>query len=281
MSEDYGKVVSAFWRDTKIRPLDPDGKLLCLYYFTNPHHAMSGLYYCPFDFTARETGIGAVRVRELAMGPLSPFLTVDETTDEVLVHRLARRQIGEKVHPADKRLKGVLKQIEAAQSQRLRLSWYDLYRDWLTEGALEAPLQAPSKPATAAAAETVAAAVTATVTAAAGASARSPAVRATMSANAGLRANSIIAGRFNELTPNLAVTPVNDWLAAGIPIDLICETIERTAARYQPQPGRNQPHSIKYFDKAIRQAHAEAIASKTEPTSLPKKATTPLRDLTV
>lgn len=82
-----------------------------------------------------------------------------------------------------------------------------------------------------------------------------PAVAVAVAANAGLRANPALAG-FNELLPQQAEAPVSDWLAAGIPLPLICETVEAVARRYRPGVKGHQPTSFEYFDKPVRQAFA-------------------------
>jgi hypothetical protein len=261
--EEYGKVVTTFWRDRKVRPLEREARYLLLYWFTCPSKNMAGLFYCPLETAALETGLDTARVRELTLGPLSPFVTYDEETSEILVHRMVRRAVGESIHPADKRLKGVASQVGLAQSDRLRAAWHQLHRDWvhggLTEGDVrdfEGPSEAPSKPVTVAVTE----AVTGTVaesTAGAGREVR-PSVRVAVAANLALRANSRLAGRFNELLPQQAEVQVHDWLEAGIPLELICETVSRVCRKFSPSPGREQPVSFAYFDRAVREAFAKA-----------------------
>lgn len=41
----YRTVDSAFWTDPKVKTLPPDGLLLFLYFITNPHNHVSGIYY--------------------------------------------------------------------------------------------------------------------------------------------------------------------------------------------------------------------------------------------
>lgn len=122
-------------------------------------------------------------------------------------------------------------------------------------GTITAPSQhGVSTPSTGSSTGTGSSAGTST---AAGAGA-APAVRAAIAANDGLRANPHLAGRFNELLPQMAEQPVADWLQAGIPLPLICQTVEEVCRRYKPAPHRKQPSSFAYFDPPIREAHARA-----------------------
>lgn len=103
-----------------------------------------------------------------------------------------------------------------------------------------------------------------------------PAVAVAIAANAGLRANPLLRG-FNELLPQQAEGPVTTWLEAGIPLPLVCETVEATARRYKPGVKGTQPSSFEYFDKPVRQAHARdqgaaqlQAAPTTKPASVPR-----------
>jgi len=275
--EEYGKVVTTFWRDRKVRPLEREAKYLLLYWFTCPSKNMAGLFYCPLESAALETGLDTARVRELTLGPLSPFVTYDEETSEVLVHRMVRRAVGASIHPLDKRLKGVLAQVALAQSDRLRAGWHQLHKNWVQEGTPEgasgAPPEAPSKPVT------VAVAGTGTVAGAvptAGAREVRPSVRVAVAANAGLKANSRLGGRYNELTPQQAEAKTVEWLERGIDLELLCATVRRVAEKFQPGPGREQIVSFGYFERAVAEAHAKArgaaelAAAGEGPTTTPK-----------
>ena len=53
----YRTVNTKFWRDKKIKGLDPISKLLFLYFFTNDHTHVAGLYYLPMPVIPHETGL--------------------------------------------------------------------------------------------------------------------------------------------------------------------------------------------------------------------------------
>lgn len=53
----YRTIDSAFWTDPKIRKLSADAKLLLLYFITNAHTHVSGIYYAPRLLIQHETGL--------------------------------------------------------------------------------------------------------------------------------------------------------------------------------------------------------------------------------
>lgn len=53
----YRTIQAEFWTDPKVRGLSRDGKLLFLYFITNPHAHLSGLYYLPIVTILHETGL--------------------------------------------------------------------------------------------------------------------------------------------------------------------------------------------------------------------------------
>ncbi len=92
-----------------------------------------------------------------------------------------------------------------------------------------------------------------------------PALQVARAANEGLRANPHL-GAEAELYPlraDLAAQPVVDWLAAGIPLDLICTTVREVAVRFRPNARARRIASFAYFDAAVRSADAERSAATT------------------
>jgi len=53
----YRTIDAAFWTDPKVKQLPPDGKLLLLYFITNPHTHVSGIYVLPGVMVQHETGL--------------------------------------------------------------------------------------------------------------------------------------------------------------------------------------------------------------------------------
>lgn len=158
---DYGRILHTFWTDPDIKRLPFEQKGLLLYYFTSPHSSMIGLYHCPFGYVAVETGLSIESIKEWTLGSLSRFVSYDEATEEILVHKAAKHQIGEDLKGGDNRKKAVVKGLAGAHSTTLVRKFLSLYPHWEigfrasvdtvegkapSEAPLEAPSEAPSKP---------------------------------------------------------------------------------------------------------------------------------------
>ncbi|MBK7350733.1 MAG: hypothetical protein IPI92_12830 [Gemmatimonadetes bacterium] len=92
-----------------------------------------------------------------------------------------------------------------------------------------------------------------------------PALQVARAANEGLRANPNL-GAEAEVLPlraDLATQLVADWLAAGIPLDLICATVRDVAVRFRPNVRARRIASFAYFNAAVRAADAERTAAAT------------------
>lgn len=53
----YRTIETSMWSDPKIRSLPPTGKLLFVYFVTNSHTHVSGIYYLPSVLAQHETGL--------------------------------------------------------------------------------------------------------------------------------------------------------------------------------------------------------------------------------
>jgi hypothetical protein len=138
---DYGRIRHTFWTDPDIkRALTPEQKTLLLYYFTSPHRTLIGLYYCPLEYAAGETGIPLERVREWTFGALSRFVTYDEQTEEILVHRAGKHQVGDELKERDNQRKAIEKALHEAHSSCLVRKFLSLYAHWPID------FQAPPEP---------------------------------------------------------------------------------------------------------------------------------------
>ena len=85
-----------------------------------------------------------------------------------------------------------------------------------------------------------------------------PAIQVAQAANRGAQANPLTAAEagLHPLTPDRAQQAVTDWLAAGIPLALVLSVVEEVAKRYTPAGTKRRITSFKYFDAAVREAHA-------------------------
>lgn len=143
---DYGRVRHTFWSDPDVkRKLSPGQKLLLLYFFSNPHTNLCGIYHLPLEYAALETGLDLEDVRRWTAGELGRFVSYDDDTEEVFVHRLAKHQVGEDLSPRDKRAPRIRSEVEGVHSRRLSSLFADTYASWGIVPATPAP-EAPSKP---------------------------------------------------------------------------------------------------------------------------------------
>lgn len=107
---DYGIVSPQFWVGKTGKELrgDVEAQLVALYLMTSPHANMIGVYYCPVEYIAKETGLTLQGASE-ALRRLSSkdFCTYESETEWIFVHSFAANQIGESLKAADKRVLGV------------------------------------------------------------------------------------------------------------------------------------------------------------------------------
>lgn len=80
----YRTIDTSTWFDPKIKSLEPDGKLLFVYLFSNSHGHVSGIYYLPIHSIAHETGIKEARVNTLLDTLFELSLVVYDRVSEVV-----------------------------------------------------------------------------------------------------------------------------------------------------------------------------------------------------
>ena len=153
---DYGSVSPKFWIGQTGRAMrgNVNAQLVALYLITSPHANMIGVFYCPIEYIAKDTGL---TIEGASKGLRSlidlDFCRFDEQTEEVLIHSMAAFQIGERLEAKDKRCIGVAREIEKVSSSLLRegfLARYAVPFNLAYPGQKEAPktspFEAPSKP---------------------------------------------------------------------------------------------------------------------------------------
>lgn len=164
---DYGKVSPQFWVGKTGKSLrgNVEAQLVALYLMTSPHANMIGVFYCPIDYIAKETGLtieGASKaLRSLIEGE---FCTYEGESEYVFVHRFAAHQLGEALKANDKRVQGVINELSKVPKGECRQAFIDAYSEHFHlpgEPSKPAkrkphrrPLEAPSKPETETEAET-------------------------------------------------------------------------------------------------------------------------------
>ncbi len=89
----YRTIDASFWTDPKVRKLSPNGRYLLLYFITNPHTHVSGIYYIPDLIAQHETGLSSAQLKA-ASDTLSilGFCRFDRTNELVWVVKMFRFQ---------------------------------------------------------------------------------------------------------------------------------------------------------------------------------------------
>ena len=127
---DYGVVSPKFWIGGTGKALrgNPSAQIVALYLMTSPHANMIGVFYCPLDTIAKETGITLEGASEALRSLIeADFCRFDPETEEVFVVRMAAYQIGEALEPKDNRCKGVARELERVMSARLQSDFRAIY----------------------------------------------------------------------------------------------------------------------------------------------------------
>jgi hypothetical protein len=151
---EYGTVTPQFWIGNTGKALRGDlaAQVVALYLMTSPHANMIGVYYCPLDYIAKETGLpleGASKA--LARLIEGEFCSVDGVTEEVFVTRMAAYQIGEQLQAKDKRCLGIARELEKVSSAQLQKGFRAIYSVAFhlpKVGTKLSPSKGPSKPET-------------------------------------------------------------------------------------------------------------------------------------
>lgn len=144
----YSKFSSLFWTgDTgkKLRAAGRDAQIIAAYLFTCGSANWIGLYYLPLPTLCHELGLstkgalkGLRRVSEAEFG------YYDAPSECVWVPQMAAEQIARSLDPQDKRIKGIMKELEPYRKVRFFNDFLEKYR---TVFHLESvsPSEAPSK----------------------------------------------------------------------------------------------------------------------------------------
>ncbi len=129
---DYAKVSPKFWIGSTGRQLrgDLEGQVIANYLMHGPQSTMLGLYYMPLPTLCHETGIGLEGASK-ALRRLSDldFSSYDLQSEWVWVHEMAKFQIGDRLSPNDKQVKGVRRQFGECLKCAFARQFLDRYRE--------------------------------------------------------------------------------------------------------------------------------------------------------
>jgi hypothetical protein len=144
---EYGRVAPTFWTRGSGKKLrgKPLAQVVALYLFTGPSSSMIGIYHLAIPTMAHETGL-SFEDAERALAEVCALDIARYDAEEELVYlpEGAKYQIGERLKPNDKRVRG----IEAALAQFSKHPFaVDFSRRYAAEFCLSrSPFEAPSKP---------------------------------------------------------------------------------------------------------------------------------------
>jgi hypothetical protein len=129
----YSRVAPQFWTGSTGRALrlaGRDAQLLALYLVTCPAALMTGVFYLPFPTLCHDTGIRPARARAaLEVLRRENFAEYDFEASVVWVPEMARCQVGRDPKPDDKRIKGFLRELEAAPHPVFVAKFIEKYRE--------------------------------------------------------------------------------------------------------------------------------------------------------
>jgi uncharacterized protein YdaU (DUF1376 family) len=80
--------------------------------------------------------------------------------------------------------------------------------------------------------------------------------------------DALLAGGHKPLRADLEAPTAEAWQRDGVPLPVTLATIRDAVAHYRVRPGNRQPHSLRYFDGAVREAWERsrgALGAKPKP----------------
>lgn len=121
----YRAVETKMWSDPKFKNLSPNDKLLFIYFFTNQHAHLSGIYYLPPPVIQYETGLSESEIKK-GIDTLSiPYLIhIDTPSDVIWVVNMLRYQ-----STSEKIMKHVATQLESLHKCPLIKHFLKYYED--------------------------------------------------------------------------------------------------------------------------------------------------------
>jgi hypothetical protein len=297
----YARLARTYWSDPDIRALPMELSHLLIYYFSSPHGNLAGLYFLPFVYASKEAKLPIEGIVEWTTGPLRPFVTYDAESEEILVHRAARHQIGETLKAGDNRAKMIDRILRDTHSKPLVRKFLDLYRDWPVAGPpdvvaprgpavppettkpvenrgsqspLVSPLVSPLPSLVSSSSSSQAPTKAVAVQGASEPQTDRPPTaevedivsQLVVCANRGMAANPAIdQQRFRPIdTSHGSRSHVVEWLQRGIPAELIRATLDDRARSFQPSGRHFQISTMRYFESAVLDAYDKQCLTNSE-----------------
>jgi hypothetical protein len=151
---EYGKISPQFWIGKTGKELrgHPEAQIVALYLMTSPHAEMTGVFYCPVDYIAKETGLGMEgATKGLQRVIEAQICSFEAESETVFVHEMAKYQIGAELKETDNRITGVQKIYAGMPDSSVKRAFYKKYALAFflpKDGKVRSPSKAPSKPET-------------------------------------------------------------------------------------------------------------------------------------
>lgn len=127
---EYASISPRFWIGDTGRKLrgNPEAQVLALYLMSNHHTNMIGVYHCTLGYMAEDTGLTLKKAQDALRDLVAAgFCEYEAETDTVFVIQMAKYQVGEDLHPGDKRLAGIKKSYRNIGSDHIRSRFFATY----------------------------------------------------------------------------------------------------------------------------------------------------------
>lgn len=144
---DYARTSPTFWTRGTGKRLrgDKPAQLLAWYLMTAPQGTMTGIFQMAIPTVMHETGMTEAEIRgALARLEQEDFASYDEDAEVVFVHNAIVWQVGKRLKAEDKRVTGIVRELESIGQHRFVSSFVSKYGDSMALG--ESFSQAPSRP---------------------------------------------------------------------------------------------------------------------------------------
>lgn len=131
---EYAVMVPQFWTGTTGKAIKRKGHsavALAIYLFTGPNSNMIGLYYLPLVTIVHEAGFADERQARAALEVLKElkFAYYDYENETVWVPTMALYQVGEALHPKDKRRLSIEREAERSRNSPYYSEFLAMYRN--------------------------------------------------------------------------------------------------------------------------------------------------------
>jgi len=128
----YGTIPTSFWPDEMPGGLKGKGKAIALacYLLSSPHSNMIGLYRLPIEYVHVDTGFSEDSIREVfRLFREEEFAFYDEPAKTVYIPSFATTQVARSLHPKDKRIAAIQRELEKIQHDEFKNKFLERYGD--------------------------------------------------------------------------------------------------------------------------------------------------------